>query len=280
MVGVTSIRRSLAARRKVNEGATVVRQILVALAILWAGAVQAAQLEILSITSGWDEESVVDTYNRGALLKGDGTNELRWGESFPRHTGRSGFKFQETAVGTTQTANKLFDVGVFTHMNRVIYQGEHLDRAWLNMSITARFDDGIVRTFNTSYLFSLWETPNYQNPTCANGQGNALDKFGNRQGGGGAKNVNGCADRVQLLKNDALTDEFTHNGLTYTFELFGFESGAEFWTIEDLENDTWLRARFNVDGSPVTPVVPQPAGLWLLLGAFGALGVLRRAGRV
>jgi hypothetical protein len=257
-----------------------VRQILIALAILWAGAAQASQIEILSIKSGWDVESIVDTRDRGALLTGEGSNEIRWGESFPGHSGKSGFRFKETSVGTTQAANKLFDVGVFTHMNRVIYQGEHLDRAWLNMSITARFDDDIVRTFDTSYLFSLWETPNYQNPKCANGEGNALDKFGNRKGGGGAINVNGCADRVRLLKNDSMMDKFTHDGLTYTFELFGFESGKEFWTIEDLDNDTWLKARFNVTGpGGSTPVIPLPAGAWLLIGALGTLGLVRRTSR-
>lgn len=259
------------------------RTILIALAILWAGTAQASQIRILSIESGWDVQSIVDTRNRNALLSGEGTNEILWGQTFPGHKGRSGFRFKQTAAGTRQAENKLFNVGVFTHLNRVIYQGEHVDRAWLNMKITARFDDNIVRTFNTSYLFSLWETPNFQNPTCANGQGNALDSLGNRKGGGGAVNVNGCADRVRLLKNQSLTDRFTHNGLTYTFELFGFDRGREFWTIEDLENDAWLKARFNVTGRRPPepppgppPVIPLPAGAWLLLGGLGALAAFRR----
>jgi hypothetical protein len=81
---------------------------------------------------------------------------------------------------------------------------------------------------------------------------------------------------VQLLKNDALTDQFTHNGLTYEFELFGFDSGAQFWTIEDLDNDTWLKARFKVSGEPPLSPVPLPAGAWLLLGGIGGLALLKR----
>jgi hypothetical protein len=128
-------------------------------------------------------------------------------------------------------------------------------------------------------MFSLLETPNYQNPRCANRERNGLDSLGGRQSGGSALNQNGCADRVRLLKNDALTDKFKHNGLTYEFELFGFDSGAEFWTIEDLDNDTWLKARFNVTGRPPVSPVPLPAGSWLLIGAIGGLGLFRRLTR-
>lgn len=260
------------------------RQIFFALAILWAGAAHASQITILSIDSRWEVQNVVDTYdrNRNANLTGDKTNEIRWGESFRGNQPRSGFRFKETAVGKRHNANTRFDVGVFTHMNRVIFQGEHVDEARLNMSVRASFFDGkeqVERTFETSYLFSLLETPNYQNPTCANDQKNGVDGLGNPQAGGSTLNQNGCADRVRLLKNDALTDEFTHNGLTYEFELFGFDSGAEFWTIEDLDNDTWLKARFNVTGQPPVPPVPLPAGAWLLIAALGGLGALRRMAR-
>lgn len=258
------------------------RQILIALAILLGGAAQASQIEILSIQSGWQVESVVDTRTPGARLTGNGTNTIRWGENFPNHRGRSGFNFRETSVGSMQDENELFDVGVFTHMNRVIYQGEHVDTARLNMTVTARFDDNVERTFMTSYLFSLLETPNYQNPTCANGEGNGLSSFGRPQGGGSSLNRNGCADRVQLLQNDSMTDKFTENGLTYSFELFGFEGGAEFWTVENLNNSTWLKARFNVTGQrPLPPVspVPLPAGAWFLISALGGLGLLRRIAR-
>ena len=169
--------------------------------------------------------------------------------------------------------NTLFNVGVFTHMNRVIYQGQHVDKARLNMTVRAMFD-GVERTFVTSYMFSLWETPNYANP-CGNGEMNNLDSRGKVTGGGSYLNQSGCADRVRLLKNDALTDEFTVNGLTYEFELFGFDSGKEFWTIEDLDNSIWLKARFNVSGQPLSPV-PLPAGAWLLLGGLGGLALLKR----
>jgi hypothetical protein len=238
---------------------------------------QAAQIKITSIESSWSVKNIVDLTGGNGNLTGNGTNEIRWGNSFPGHTGRSGFRFQDTAEGSTQNANTLFNVGVFTHMNRVIYQNQYMERAQLNMQVKAMFD-GVERTFVTSYMFSLWETPNYANP-CANGQQNGLNSRGAPRSGGSFLNQNGCADRVQLLKNDALTDKFVINGLTYQFELFGFDSGAQFWTIEDLDNTTWLKARFNVSGfppAPPPPVVPLPAAAWLLLGGLGGLAVLKR----
>jgi hypothetical protein len=250
------------------------RYILIAAAMLWAGTVQAAQIKILSIDSSWDVKSIVDLRGGNGNLTGNGTNEIRWGQSFPGHQGRSGFRFNETAEGTSHDANTLFNVGVFTHMNRVIYQDQYMERAQLNMQVRASFD-GVERTFVTSYMFSLWETPNFANP-CANGEKNNLNSHGKPTGGGSFLNQSGCADRVQLLKNDSLTDQFTHNGLTYSFELFGFDSGAEFWTIEDLDNDTWLKARFNVTGLPPLTPVPLPAGVWLLMGGLGGLALFKR----
>jgi hypothetical protein len=252
-----------------------VRYLFFVFALLWAGAAHASQITILSIDSSWSVKSMVDWTGGNGNLTGDGTNTITWGTPFPGYSGnKSGFKFEQKAQGTSHDANTEFDVGVFTHMNRVIFQNQYLNKAQLNMTVRASFD-GVERTFVTSYMFSLWETPNYANP-CANGEANNLNKFGKTVGGGSFLNQSGCADRVQLLKNDSLTDLFEHNGLTYSFELFGFDSGQEFWTIEDLDNSTWLRARFNVSGQPPVSPVPLPAGAWLLLGGIGALAAMKR----
>ena len=179
--------------------------------------------------------------------------------------------------------NEIFNVGRFTHFNRVIYEGQHVSVARLNMQVTAMFD-GVVKTFNTSYRFSLLETPNFAQP-CANNEPNNLNASGGFQGGGSMVNINGCADRVTLLTNDAITTSFTlDNGLTYEFELFGFETGLDYWTIEDKDNHSWLKARFNVNGFPPPPPpplspIPLPAGVWLLLGGLAGLGALRRMAR-
>jgi hypothetical protein len=224
---------------------------------------QASQITITSIQSSWTKQSIVDPTGAGGNLTGNGTNEIRWGTPFPGFDGqKSGFKFEQTAQGTTQNADTEFNVGVFTHMNRVIFQNQYLQSAQLNMTVKAMFD-GVERTFVTSYMFSLWETPNLAQP-CANKADNWV-----------GVNQSGCADRVQLLKNDSLEDQFVINGLTYEFELFGFEKGSEFWTIEDRDNHAWLKARFNVSGQPLSPI-PLPAGAWLLLGGLGGLALLRR----
>jgi hypothetical protein len=259
-----------------------VRQLVFAFAMLWAGMAQASQITILSIDSKWEVDKVFGNAN----VTGDGTNLVHWGRNFVSNNGpRSGFQFEQTVLGagfkSTHDANKLFDVGIFTHMNRVIYQDEHLETAWLHMRVKASFFDGkehVERTFNTRYKFSLWETPNYDNP-CANGEQNNLNRRGRVTGKGSFLNQSGCADRVQLLKNDALVDEFVHNGLKYKFELFGFNSGAEFWTIEDLNNSTELQAKFTVSGGPPISPVPLPAGAWFLIAGLGGLGLMRRLSR-
>ena len=85
---------------------------------------------------------------------------------------------------------------------------------------------------------------------------------------------------MQLLKNDSLTDQFVINGLTYQFELFGFDSGAQFWTIEDLDNSYLAQGALQRFGFPAfaaaAALVPLPAGAWLLLGGLGGLALLRR----
>jgi hypothetical protein len=237
-------------------------------AMLWIGAAQASQVTILSIESSWSSATVIDNRAGGvenAGLSGVGTNQLNWGDPYKGGTEQSGFLFEHETniVDSKHDANSLFNVGTFTHINRVIHCDEHLDVARLNMRVTASFD-GVTKTFDTSYLFSLLETPNNDDP-CV--------------GGSGTENQNGCADRVMLLENDAVTESFEHNGLTYSFELFGFDGGSEFWTIEDRENHAWLKARFSVTSlTSVTPV-PLPAGTWLLLGGLAALVSLRRRAR-
>lgn len=256
-------------------------------AILWVSSAQASQITILSIASEWQGESFVTERTPGnrALTTGEGTNRISWGEPFPGYTGeKSGFGFDAINTGPgavptpTFNANTLFNVGRFTHFNRVIYEREHLSVARLNMRVEASFD-GVVKTFNTSYRFSLLETPNFAQP-CANNEPNNLDATGAVTGRNSLLNINGCADRVTLLTNDAVTTSFTlDNGLTYKFELFGFEDGLNFWTIENQENHAWIQARFLVDGLPPVSEIPLPAGVWLLLGGLAGLGAMRRMAR-
>ncbi len=327
-----------AGRKRFLVGATVMRYVFVILATLWAGIAQAASIQILDIESGWSNAQTVDVLGGNAELTYVDPNELRWGRSWTGTGPRSGFRFDQLAEGTTQGANQLFDVGRFTHMNRVIFQGQHLDRATLNMRLTASFDgrietidtayvfthletpnnaqpsangerngvnrvifqgqhleqatlnmrltasfDGRLETIDTAYIFTLLETPNFAQP-CANGERNGVTRVGGFQANGSTLNRNGCADRVQLLQNPSVPRTFTHNGLEYQFELLGFASGPEFWTVEDLDNPILLQARFNVSGTPIVPPqppvepppIPLPAGAWFMLAGMGALAIMRR----
>ncbi len=241
----------------------MLRKVLTAAVLALAtSAAHAAQVTVESVTGYWDVVTEVGTPN----TSGEGTSKILWGESFPGYNDRSGFAFDSLNETQSFNVNTAFDVGVFTHLNRVIYQGAHVDVARLNLTIKASFD-GMVKTFTTAYDFSLWETPNLSDP-CANGGAN----------GGGGVNVNGCADRVQLLKNDSLNSTFEHDGKTYSFSLLGFDSGDEFWTIEDRNNSTYLKAIFNVtDDREDPPIVPLPAAGWLLIGALGGFLALRRS---
>lgn len=231
---------------------------------LCGSAASAAGIFVKSVVGVWDVETVkAERGDPNARVEGEFTDTITWGESFTGTGGKSGFGFTGTAAGQTFAANTSFDVGVFTHFNRVIYKTEHVETARLNLTVEAEFD-GMVKTFTTSYLFSLWETPNDDDP-CANGAANGIAD---------TVNQNGCADRVQILENDSLSDEFTHNGRKYEFDLFGFEGGKEFWTIESLANTTFLKAQFRT--SDILTPIPLPAGAWMLLAGVGALAAVRR----
>lgn len=221
---------------------------------------KAAEIRLQSVTGAWFVESLVGT----PPVSGEGAAELRWGTAHLSYNGdRSGIRFDATSLDGPYGPDVAFGIGTFTHMNNVITKGEYPGVVRLDLSISARFDD-VLRTFTSSFRFSIWETLNLGS-TCANGQANLVR---------GSVNENGCADRVQLLSNGGLSEEFKVGGKTYTFDLLGFADwGEDFWTVEQQDNTAHVQARFSV----VEPsVVPLPAGAWLLLTGMVALGLARR----
>ncbi len=233
----------------------------------------ASQVELLSVSGTWDAVTTVGN----ARITGEGTDEIRWGRPYPGYNGeKSGFRFEGDGGSGPFEVGTVFDVGTFTHLNNVIYRGEYLKVATLNLTLEAAFD-GIVRTFTTAFNISLWETDNLADP-CANGGANWVTTSVNRYG---------CADRVRLLTNSTMTDTFTVGGLTYTFDLLGFVNwGQDFWTVEQRDNSAIIQARFlvvddreEVVDPPNPPVVPLPAGIWIMLTALGGFGVVRRLSR-
>lgn len=258
-----------------------------------ASAASAAQVTLDSVGGTW---SILDTVG-DPVVTGVGTNQINWGREFFEDEGTSGFRFDGSADSGPFETGELFEVGLFTHLNKVIFEGEMVSLARLNLSVTATFDDLVTRTFDTFYEFSLLETPNLQEPNCS--IGNGLENFVE-----GTANQAGCSDHVQIVRNDSVNTEFTFGTMTYTFDLFGFAEGTEYFTVERQDNSTPLLARFLVennvdvpdiydddkgprppsppDGPPNdppvdVPVIPLPAAFWMLLaGVMGLAGLKRR----
>jgi hypothetical protein len=249
----------------------VIRAALLAIGLsVAAGASSASQVTLDTVSGTWDVLSTTGS----PVITGEGTNQINWGREWYAGEGTSGFRF----VGDEDTGpfaiDERFRVGTFTHLNKVIHQGEMVRKARLNLDVTAVFD-GVSRLFSTSYDFWLWETPNLQSPTCLQGNMQA-----NYQGA----NINGCADNVKLLRNDSLTEIFSFGGKTYTFVLEGFAWGTDWWTTERRNNTTPLYARFVVvddltEPPPPPPVIPLPAPILGLLTGLAALAGFRRLSR-
>lgn len=243
----------------------------------------ASQIEIMNMKYDWDLVSR-STASTPITLSPD-EDQIGWGTPYAGDAYTSGngqqsaFRF-DRMPGDRLVAeeNTLFNVGVFTHLNNVINQGEYLREAQLNLELEVDID-GNRFTVNTAYVFGLVETPNYADP-CFNEGANGLMGNGAPKAGdfSASVNRNGCADRVTLMRNDAFSNSFTAGDKTYAFDLFGFGGDNVLWTVENLANMAYLSAQFTVIEDR-TPPIPLPAGVWLMLAGIGALAVHKRRRR-
>jgi len=211
-------------------------------------------------------------------LSGVGTSTMSWGRPWTQGGAQSAYGFTGSPVGLIET-DVAFDLGVFTHFNNPIAirrANSSIRAAQLSVSIQIDLGDGAGPTqIDTVFDFLHDETRNSplgpQDPlggTCANGPN------------GVGVNVNGCADRVRLVRNDALSTEFTIDGVLYALDITGFlfEGSllTEFWTQEEATNSAVLRGILRTVGTPPEAPVPLPAAGWLLIAGVGALALTRR----
>lgn len=218
----------------------------------------AISVDLVSVTGKWTSA------DPAAAVSGIGTNSIWWGTS--TGYGKSGYSFVGVAPpAQTNIAPDLdFDLGTFTHYNKPV-TGTTLTSAVLSVEIGISIGGGATQYVTSVFDFAHRETPNNANP-C---------EFGGANGTG--VNYYGCADKVTATTNLGSTEAFVVGDKTYTFMFSAFVYGGNvldyFLTKEKKSNSAKLLAHYTISDN--APPVPLPAAGWLLLAAFGGLGLTR-----
>lgn len=212
----------------------------------------AASLSINSIDGIWQ--------NATPEVVGEGTSQIRWGEAAYQDGQPSGYNF-DAAGDMTVLDNTSFVLGTFTHLNFPI-----LSPGLTSVDLALSFMvDGVAGAISTVFSFDHWETHN-EAAVCANGDGQGV----------GVNNAFGCADRVTATLNNAQSETFDIDGVSYLLDITGFQHDGElmteFWTEENATNAAQLLGRFVV----VPTEVPLPASGLLLLGGLAGMAIARR----
>lgn len=197
--------------------------------------------QAVTITSSgiWTEAQIDPIDDIGTTtLEGLNTNQISWGGTaeFPIPTEeKSSYVFNGTSQDLGDNfLGQEFDLGLFTHNNFPIF-APFLTGATLEVSL--EFASGVVQTFDLTFLFKHFETPNFPDDPetprverCAAG--------GNEP----------CPDRVRLLNSGISEDTVEIDGVTYFLRILGFrdvETGLltrSFLTDEAAVNQAFLVA--------------------------------------
>ena len=226
----------------------------IAAVLCFAAPVSAVTLTINGVDGIWSTSKPV--------VGGIGSTELRWGTPARRQLGQSGYNFVASQTPFEVEDGRSFVLGTFTHLNFPI-TGVLLETADLAVSFAIA---GIAGEIQTTFSFKHFETFN-EATTCADGNANGV-----------GANVNGCADNVLATLNEAKSEFFQLDGVTYQLDISGFQYNGRllesFWTQEDRANSAELIAVFNVIDTVAE--VPLPASGWFLLGGLGAFAMRRK----
>lgn len=223
-----------------------------------AGAANAVTFTVDTTAGTWENTVLTNGGNAG----GESTNEIRWGRP-ATDAGQSGYDYTAAAATSSQT-DELFILGTFNHLNFPVFSPS-LVSADLAISLSGNAD-GVGFSFNSTFSFDHFETPNEANPCAAGG-------------------VPLCPDLVTLLNPQDTSQVVTVDGTDYTLEIAGFVTDAtdftsfldSFLTLENQENEAFLVARFS---EPLVSEVPLPAAGWMLLAGLGGMAAMRRSRKI
>ena len=240
---------------------------------LIASSAFAATVSIESVTGSWTAVSQNNAHGV-TISNSDTFSEVTWGEA-PTNGSQSSYSFERTIPPAVIAApGEEFALGKFTHHNWPIYTvpsdgaDTAIDWAELKVDFQVKIDD-VLYDFTRNYRFDHSETPNA-------GGANGACAFGGNDGDAGV-NENGCADRVVASLNEAGSETLVVDGLSYTFDISGFEVDGEtldfFLTKENAINEAILVGTYDV--SEISPV-PLPAAGWMLIAGLGGLAAMKR----
>lgn len=233
---------------------------------------------IASVAGEWVSVTPVDVFDY-EQTDGENSSEIRWGDPFYSASDpQSGYRFDGAAPPQfTVDPDTEFNLGTFTHFNWPISSrpssgSASITQAELQLTYGISVGDQAF-TFAQTYVFEHDETPNY--PSWPNTNPDTPCQYVGVTGEG--VNVNGCADRVTVSMDEAISETLVHDGYAYSFDMSGFRVDGElfnfFLTQEEANSSAFLVGSYSVED--LTPV-PLPAAGWMLLGGVGGLLAMKR----